>query len=595
MTLKHFFFPVLTALCVMPCAISQVGVGNTGTGRPGAKSTRMLDATQSPGVDGCAKINAAIASLPAEGGIVDATGFDSPQIVSTTCVSTASVNGKQIVEIDFNPSTSWVPAMPAMSVISMNPHSIVRGLHVDASSVSGYSGSAVAFTQFNDGDYDYTALEDTQIDLPPGSGIGIYIFPSESGAGYSGLNIVGLRIDNGSVGISMVSGPTALQFLNGNNISNFWIKNAVTCISLDGTAQTTAQTWLSALAANHFNNGSCQHGPNTINAVVLKNASDNSFSNVTSWDGGISSGDPTSNYNYWSGFGSGLVRNWLGVGNNYQDAHIDAISLTGMHQFAYPGGVNFIGAKVQLENGPDAIQFLPSSYGGLPAFQVSGGGVDSTFIGPTKINTNEYDQSGSPIQGGSGSGGSSGSGSDSLVPTPNGLQVNQGGSNNIYLSGNSVNFQNGSTFWKLQESPSGINVVQLGCCNSTYLDGNKISTSEFDLNDGQTSKLLLTSVAPTISEGFGLGSSITASNGPSSFTITIGTGGTAGSGIVNLEPVADAWNCWCNDMTTTTATVFMCKQTSTSSSRVSLGNFSNQGTPAPWRVGDTLSVSCFAN
>ena len=594
MTLKHFFFPVLTALCVVPCAVSQVSVGNNGTG-PKVKSTRLVDATQSPGVDGCAKINAAIASLPAEGGIVDATGFDSPQIVSTTCVSTAAVSGKQIVEIDFNPSTSWVPAMPSMSVISMNPKSIVRGLHVDASSVSGYSGSAVAFTQFNDGDYDYTALEDTQIDLPPGSGIGIYISPAEAGAGYSGLNITGLRIDNGSIGISMVSGPGYIQFLNGNNISNFWIKNSVTCISLDGSAQTTAQTWLSAMAANHFTNGSCQVGPNTIYSLVLKNASDNSFSNVTTWDGGNSSGDATSNYNYWTGFGSGIVQRWLGVGNNYQDAHDDNFSASGMHQFQYPNGVNFIGSKVQLTNGPDAIQFLPNSYGGLPAFQVSGGGVDSTFIGPTKINANEIDQNGAPIQISPGSGGSSGSGTDSLVPTPNGLQVNEGGSNNIYLSGNSVNFQNGSTFWKLQESPSGINVVQLGCCNSTYLDGNKISTSEFDLNDGQTSKLLLTSVAPTISAGFGLGSSITASNGPSSFTITIGTGGTAGSGELNLEPVADAWNCWCNDMTTTTSSVFMCKQTTTSSSRVTLGNFSNQGLPAPWRVGDTLSVSCFAN
>ena len=597
--MKLSFLAALAALCVMPCAVSQVGAGNPGTTRIGAKSALAVDATQFPGVDGCAKINAAIASLPSQGGMVDATGFESPQIVSTTCVTTPSVTGTQIVEIDFNPATSWVPAIPTMSVLSVNPKSIIKGIHIDASSVTGYSGSAVAFVQSNDGDIDYTALEDTQIDLPWGSGIGIYISPSETGAGYSGLNITGLRIDNGLVGISMVSGPSYIQFLNGNNFSNFWIKNAVTCISLDGTAQTTAQTWLSAMAANHFTNGSCQHGPSTINTIVVKNSSDNNFSNVTTWDGGTTSGDATSNYNYWTGFGASVVQNWLGVGNNYNDPHGDSFSTTGMHQFRYPGGMDFIGPKVQLENGPNAVQFLPSSYGGYPAFMVAGGGADNTFIGPTKINADEIDQSGSPIQTGSGSGsGSSGSlasGSDSLLPSQNGWQVVQGGLSNIYLGGDSIDFQNGSTMWKLQESANGINVVQLGCCNSTYLDGNKITSSEFDLNDGQTSKLLLTSVPPTISSGFGTGALISESNGPTAFTLTIGMGNTAVDGVLNLEPVAHSWNCWCNDMTTTNASVFMCKQTASSSSTVTLGNFSSQGRPSPWLPGDTISVSCFAN
>lgn len=372
--MKGILFVALTALCVMPYSISQVGVGNAGTARPGVQLAQgMADATQFSGADGCAKINAAVASLPAEGGMVDARGFDSPQTVSATCLSTAFANKNQIVEIDFSPSTRWVPAYSSMSVLSMNPRSIVKGLHVDASSVAGYTGSAVAFIQDSVGDYEYSELEDTQIDLPLASGIGIYIFPSETGHGYSGLNITGLRINNGLVGISMVSGPAFNQFLNGNNISNFWIRNAVTCISMDGSAQTSQVTWLSAMAANHFSNGSCQSGPNTLSTVVLKNSSDNSFSNVTSWDGGNATADLTSNYNYWSGFGSGQVANWPGVGNNYQDAHGDSISESGMHQFKYAGGVNFVGSKMQLANGSDAIQFLPSSYDGLPALNVSGG------------------------------------------------------------------------------------------------------------------------------------------------------------------------------------------------------------------------------
>lgn len=135
----------------------------------------------------------------------------------------------------------------------------------------------------------------------------------------------------------------------------------------------------------------------------------------------------------------------------------------------------------------------------------------------------------------------------------------------------------------------------MGCCNSTYLEGNKISTSEFDLNDGKTSKLLLTSVAPTISSGFGVRPSIKQNNGASAFVLTVGAGKTATSGVLNLLPVASSWNCWCNDMTTTTATVFMCKQIASTSSLVTLANFSNMGRREPWVPGDEISVSCFAN
>jgi hypothetical protein len=393
----------------------------------------------------------------------------------------------------------------------------------------------------------------------------------------------------------MVSGPGLNQYLNSNNFSDFWIKNAVTCISLDGSAQITAETWLSAMSANHFSNGACQIGPNSISTMVLKNASDNNFTNVGTWDGGVSAGDATSNFNYWAGFGAGGVVNWLGEGNNYQDAHGDAGSPTGMHQLNYAGGLDFIGPKVQFTNGPNAVQWLPGSYDGFPALQVSAGGADSTYIGPLKINSGEYDQGGSALLGNFGINLPNGSGTDSLVPTENGWQVVEGGFSNVYLEGKSIDFQNGSTLWKLQEDPDGIRVVRAGCCSGTLLDGNKIGTPEYDLYDGTTSKILLSAAAPVISAGFGIAPSVTQSNGPSSFTIQIGHSGSAATGVVNLQSAVNSWNCWCNDLTTTSENVFMCKQTASTNSSVTLGNFSNVGRPAPWQPMDTISVSCFAH
>lgn len=584
------FLLVLAAIWLAPSVFPQNGE-NSATTHSTRSPRSMLDATQFPGIDGCAMINSAIAALPPDGGIIDATGFASPQVVSTTCVSAM---GTQIVEIDFSPSTRWVPSTPGMSILLANPKSFVRGLHIDASTVPGYMGNAVAFVQQNDADTDYTLLEDTQIDLPAGSGVGIYISPSATGDGYSGLNVRGLRIHGGSIGINMVSGPGLLQYLNSNNFSDFWIKNAVTCISMDGSAQITAETWLSAMAANHFSDGACQLGPDSINTIVLKNASDNSFSNVGTWDGGISSGDSTSNFNYWVGFGAGGVMNWLGQGNNYQDAHGDAGSPTGMHQVSYAGGVNFIGPKVQLQNGPNAVQWLPSSYDGYPAFLVSAGGAAGTYIGPLKINTGEYDQGGSILQTGSGINGSYGSGTDSFVPTENGWQVVGGGFSNVFLEGKSIDFQNGSTTWKLQEDPNGIRVVRLGCCSETLLDGNKVGTPEYDLNDGTTSKILLSAAAPVILSGFGVNPSIAQSNGSTTFTIQIGATGTAVSGVLNMHAAVNGWNCWCNDLTTTSQDVFMCKQTASTNSSVTLENFSSLGRPARWQPSDTISVSCFA-
>lgn len=108
--------------------------------------------------------------------------------------------------------------------------------------------------------------------------------------------------------------------------------------------------------------------------------------------------------------------------------------------------------------------------------------------------------------------------------------------------------------------------------------------------------LLISNAAPTIASGFGSGSpspSISANNGTAAFTITIG--GTAGAtGIIGLPTAANGWNCFAVDLTTNSTGVFITKQTASSATSATLGNFSDVAASGNWVAGDVLHVSCFA-
>lgn len=72
---------------------------------------------------------------------------------------------------------------------------------------------------------------------------------------------------------------------------------------------------------------------------------------------------------------------------------------------------------------------------------------------------------------------------------------------------------------------------------------------------------LASNTPPTISSGFGTGPSVTASNGTWTFRINVGTGGTASSGVIGLPAATTGWNCQVTDITTNSASVFITKQT----------------------------------
>ena len=100
--------------------------------------------------------------------------------------------------------------------------------------------------------------------------------------------------------------------------------------------------------------------------------------------------------------------------------------------------------------------------------------------------------------------------------------------------------------------------------------------------------------APTISSGFGTSPSVVASNGTAAFTINVGTGGTANSGVIALPTASTGWRVACDDVTTQSSTVFLTKQTATSTTTATVGNFDAAGAAAAWVASNILVCNATA-
>jgi hypothetical protein len=106
--------------------------------------------------------------------------------------------------------------------------------------------------------------------------------------------------------------------------------------------------------------------------------------------------------------------------------------------------------------------------------------------------------------------------------------------------------------------------------------------------------LLISNTAPTISSGFGASATITTSNGPASFTINVGTGGTASTGTINLPTAANGWNCFANDITNpTVGGGISTKQTGSTVNTATFTGFNATPAATAWTASDILQVSCF--
>ena len=125
--------------------------------------------------------------------------------------------------------------------------------------------------------------------------------------------------------------------------------------------------------------------------------------------------------------------------------------------------------------------------------------------------------------------------------------------------------------------------------------GNTLGLQVQPFGFSATSQPLITNQAPTISSGFGTSPSIVASNGTASFSVNVGTGGTATSGVIGLPSATHGWACQASDVTTTSSSVFMTKQTGTTQTTVTLTDFNTSAVATAWVASDVLQVSCLAN
>jgi hypothetical protein len=108
----------------------------------------------------------------------------------------------------------------------------------------------------------------------------------------------------------------------------------------------------------------------------------------------------------------------------------------------------------------------------------------------------------------------------------------------------------------------------------------------------RNSALIISDTAPTIAGGFGTSPSIIGSNGSLTFTINIGTGGTASDGSITMPAAPNGWNCIvaCR----TTQADGQTKVINATTTSITLFNYTvSTANPKAWASGQVLHVICF--
>lgn len=108
--------------------------------------------------------------------------------------------------------------------------------------------------------------------------------------------------------------------------------------------------------------------------------------------------------------------------------------------------------------------------------------------------------------------------------------------------------------------------------------------------------LAASATAPTISSGFGTTPAIAANNGTAAFTVDVGTGGVATSGVVGLPTAATGWVCSVTNRTAVLGNVGDAHtvQIATTTTTATLENQTiSTGAALAWTASDILAVSCF--
>ena len=106
-------------------------------------------------------------------------------------------------------------------------------------------------------------------------------------------------------------------------------------------------------------------------------------------------------------------------------------------------------------------------------------------------------------------------------------------------------------------------------------------------------KLLNSATAPTIASGFGTSPSIVNSNGTASFSVNVGTGGTASSGVITMPAASTNWNC--SVVNPLSGAGAFTQQSAHSSTSVTLTNYTIATDVAlAWTASYVIELNCSA-
>src|ERR1035437_9190810 len=182
-----------------------------------------------------------------------------------------------------------------------------------------------------------------------------------------------------------------------------------------------------------------------------------------------------------------------------------------------------------------------------------------------------------------------------------GVNANTTGSNNTFLGFRTV----GAGAADTNEIVIGANAVGMG--SNTTVIGNTSTIGTYIPAGGLYvtgsisatttmgyTHILSSATAPTVSSGFGTSPTIPNNNGTAAFTVNVGTGGTASSGVITLPAASVGWACHVtpNGAPHAAAEVFSAPTSSTS---ITITNYTaSSGIALAWPASTVLQVLCTA-
>jgi hypothetical protein len=230
-----------------------------------------LNVDDYPGADTGAKLIAAIADLPATGGVVDCRGLTGTQVISST-VEIGSAT--RPVTVLCSHGSTFQPSSASVQMFRVRPNGQLIGATIDTTNVTYAKQAVLLNDSFTDGqvtlvqdlDFNGTISEGTALELST-SGATVY--------GIAFVTVNQIKIIGYAVGLNLLS-TTAGQFINGNSFNNIQVKSAPVGFSFSGAG---------AIDANQFM--SCTYQSGGVTSIVGFNITIgqyNTFLNTNIWD-----------------------------------------------------------------------------------------------------------------------------------------------------------------------------------------------------------------------------------------------------------------------------------------------------------------------